>query len=73
MKRAELVGADQPLKVVTREVSAPPPGGCLVKTVYAGVCHSDLHMIRDASDLGGGRVRHFSSLMEAAGISTTLL
>ena len=56
---AEITGAGQALRVVSRPQPEVPQGGILVKTAYGGVCHSDLHFIQDQVDLGAGRVfRH---------------
>jgi len=52
MKRAEIVGAGKPLDIVTKEIPDPPPSGLILKTSYAGVCHSDLHFLKDEKDLG---------------------
>ena len=73
MKRAEAIGPAQPLSLVTREIPAAPPGGCLLKTLYAGVCHSDLHMIKDVYDLGSGTTKIYSDMMRAGGKSYSIV
>ena len=45
MKRAETTGAGKPLKLTSGlPIPGAPTHGALVKTLYAGVCHSDVHM-----------------------------
>jgi len=63
MKRAEIVNAGQPLAVVTREVVDTPVKGLLLKTSYAGVCHTDVHFLRDEKDLGDGKIRRVRDLI----------
>jgi len=48
--RAEIIGKGEPLHLVTSSVPVPPPGMVRIKTAYAGVCHSDLHIVNN--DLG---------------------
>ena len=60
MRCAEIVGPNLPLRLVIRPRLAVPPGGFLVRTTHAGVCHTDLHYIKDKWDLGQGMTRHFS-------------
>ena len=67
MKRAELVGANQPLEIVTRDIPIPPEEGCLVKTTFSGICHSDLHLIEDKFDLGGGKSLVMSDILKRRG------
>ena len=50
MERAEITDANKPLKVTKSPVPAPPPKGARLKTVYAGVCHSDIHIIEDSGE-----------------------
>ena len=45
MRRAEITGRNQPLRVVSAEKYVPPLEGVLVKTRYAGLCHTDLHFL----------------------------
>ena len=35
--------------------SQVPEEGVLVKTLYGGICHSDIHFIDDKTDLGEGK------------------
>lgn len=56
MQCAEIVGAGQPLQIVTRDFPETPPDGVLLKTHYAGVCHSDIHFLDDELELGNGEV-----------------
>ena len=49
MKRAETVEVGRPLRLVTRDVPAPPARGARIRTAFAGVCHSDLHQLADKS------------------------
>ena len=49
-KKAEIAGKGEPLNFVTSPAPETPPGMVRVKTAFAGVCHSDLHIIND--DLG---------------------
>ena len=43
MKAAVLRAVKQPLAIEDVEISKPGPHEVLVRTVAAGVCHSDLH------------------------------
>jgi len=55
MKAMRLVAEGKPLEA--QEVATPTAGprGAVVRVTAAGVCHSDLHLISGAYDLGGGR------------------
>jgi D-arabinose 1-dehydrogenase-like Zn-dependent alcohol dehydrogenase len=44
-----------PLQVVERPIPALKPDEVLVKTTYAGMCHSELHLWEGKFDLGPGR------------------
>lgn len=37
--------------------------GVLIKTLYSGVCHSDVHFIDDEVDLGQDRVFKYSDVL----------
>ncbi len=47
MQQAKIVGPGQPLKVVELPIPGPPVKGARLKTTYSGICHSDLHVIKD--------------------------
>ena len=59
MKKAIFTGPNQPLKVVTGSIPNVPVGGALIKTLYSGVCHSDVHLREDTIHLGGGEALNF--------------
>ena len=63
MRCAEIVSAGAALKFASYPVPQPPPDGVVIKTTYAGVCHSDLHLLDDVIDLGGGKTRRFSDML----------
>ncbi len=67
MLRAETVDAGKPLKLVTRSLPAPPPRGALIKTAYAGVCHSDLHYLEDEVPAGKGKVFRVRDVLKSLG------
>ena len=50
MKRTEIMNADGPLEVTTTSIPTAPPEGARLKTAYAGICHSDIHLIRDSGE-----------------------
>ena len=59
MQCAEIVGAGKPLRVTSRPRPTVPDEGLLLRTLCAGVCHSDVHFIEDEQPIGGGQVfRH---------------
>ncbi|XP_013407516.1 uncharacterized protein LOC106171625 [Lingula anatina] len=60
MRRAEIQVPSQPLGLVDLPVPEPPSEGLVVKTTYAGVCHTDVHLWDDEMGLGNGKVTHFS-------------
>ena len=46
MRRAQITGKDAPQVVADdAECYKAPPGGVLVRTAYAGLCHTDLHFL----------------------------
>ena len=45
MKAAVLHELNKPLVIEEIDIDEPGPGWVMVKTVSAGVCHSDLHQI----------------------------
>ena len=55
MKAAVLNELPGTLSVEEVQIDLPGPGEVLIKTVAAGVCHSDLHIWDGWYDLGGGR------------------
>ena len=56
MKRAEIVDASAPLKVVSTTILETPSNGARLRTTFAGVCHSDIHVIKDENVIGPGLV-----------------
>ena len=65
MERAEITGPDAPLAIKQYPIPQAPPGGLLLKTEYSGICHTDLHLIRDEVSLGEGKFwRHRDVLGE---------
>ena len=44
----------KPLELVTTPLPVPKGNQVLVRTTYAGLCHSDLHQIDGFFDLGNG-------------------
>lgn len=55
MKAMRLLAEGQPLKEMSVEVPPIAPRSVLVKVSAAGVCHTDIHLISGAYDLGEGR------------------
>src|SRR5262245_48915935 len=55
MRMFQLCTCGQPLEL--REAATPEPKGTevLLKTLAAGVCHSDIHLSDGYFDLGGGK------------------
>jgi len=43
-----------PLEVITRPIPSLKPDEVLIKTTYAGMCHSELHLWEGKFDLGAG-------------------
>ena len=65
MRCAVIVDSGQPLDVTTRPRPVAPEEGCLLRTLYAGVCHSDLHFLEDELVVGDGKIfRHRDVLGE---------
>ena len=56
MKRAEIVDASAPLKLVSTSVPETPLNGARMRTTFAGVCHSDIHVIKDENVIAPGFV-----------------
>ena len=56
MKKAEIVDASTPLRIVTVDIPETPKNGCRLKTTFAGVCHSDLHIITDEAEILPGKI-----------------
>ena len=63
MQVAELVGPREPLRLTTREIPETPSEGFLLKTEYAGVCHSDCHFIDEDTSLGNGEFFKYSDVL----------
>lgn len=55
MKAMRLVEEGQALQMQSVELPATSPGSAVIRVGAAGVCHTDLHLISGAYDLGGGR------------------
>jgi len=55
MRSMRLLAEGQPLKEVPVDVPRLGPRSVLVKVGAAGVCHTDIHLISGAYDLGEGR------------------
>ena len=49
------------------EIPSAPPGGALIQTSYAGVCHSDLHVQDGVIDLGKGVKQDRAVVFKALG------
>ena len=45
-----------PLQVVHHDIPVLGPDEVLIKTTYAGMCHSELHLWEGKFELGNGRV-----------------
>ena len=56
MRMFQLCTCGQPLEL--RETATPEPKGTevLLRTIAAGVCHSDIHLSDGYFDLGGGKI-----------------
>jgi len=55
MKAMRLVAEGRALQMQSVEIPSTPPGSAVVQVGAAGVCHTDLHLISGAYDLGEGR------------------
>ena len=55
MRSMRLLAEGQPLREVSLDIPRLSPHSVLVKVGAAGVCHSDIHLISGAYDLGEGR------------------
>lgn len=49
-----VVENNAPLEIVNYPIPTPTGNQVLIKTKYAGMCHSDLHLIEGFFDFGGG-------------------
>ena len=58
MRSYDIVEYGEPLQAVDRPTPAPQGTEVLLRTLAAGVCHSDLHIWDGYYDIGGGK--HFS-------------
>ena len=56
MQSAHVVGPGEPLELKSHPLPEVPDEGLLIKTLYAGICHSDIHFIDDEIPLGGDKV-----------------
>ena len=63
MQCAEIAEASCPLNITTRPIPPCPPSGLLVRTLYAGLCHSDVHLIDDELEVGGGKVARLRDVL----------
>lgn len=55
MRAMRLVAEGQPLKEMSVELPPTSPTGAIVRVTATGVCHTDIHLISGAYDLGDGR------------------
>lgn len=56
LRCAKLVEVGKPFVFVKQAIPPVPKQGALIKVLYAGVCHSDVHFAQDEIHLGGGKV-----------------
>ena len=63
MRCAEIVSPGAPLALKSKPLPKPPSGGAIVKTSYAGVCHSDLHLLAGFIDLGDGEKIDYTAIL----------
>ena len=55
MKSYDVVEFRAPLKEVEKPTPRPQGSEVLVRTLAAGVCHSDIHIWEGEYDMGGGK------------------
>ncbi len=55
MRAMRLIADGQPLRELSLDIPPITPRSALVKVAAAGVCHSDIHLVSGAYDLGEGR------------------
>jgi len=59
MECAGISGAGKPLVVAKKPIPDTPDKGMVLKTAFAGICHTDIHFIDDELNFGNGKiVRH---------------
>ena len=63
MRCARISGRNMPLVLENRPIPVLPNEGVLVKTLFGGICRSDLHYIIDQSDMGNGVVFRHSDVI----------
>lgn len=56
MKLWSVVENDKPLECIEQPDPVPVGREVVVRVTHCGVCHSDLHFVHGAFDLGGGRI-----------------
>ena len=56
MQCAEITEAGKALRITSRPRPSAPDEGVVLRSLCSGVCHSDLHLIDDQQDIGGGQV-----------------
>ena len=69
MKRAEIVDASLPLRIVNADIPGTPEKGARLKTTHAGVCHSDLHIISDEAEIQPGKITRRRDVLPKLGRS----
>ena len=69
MKRAEIVDASLPLRIVNSDIPGTPKNGARLKTAQAGVCHSDLHIIADEAEIQPGKITRRRDVLPKLGRS----
>ena len=69
MKRAEIVDASLPLRIVNAGIPGPPKKGARLKTTQAGVCHSDLHIITDEAEIQPSKITRRRDVLPKLGRS----
>nr|XP_002119381.1 uncharacterized protein LOC100184065 [Ciona intestinalis] len=43
MRKAQIVAPQTPLELCEDAIPTPPPKGAIIKTLYSGICHSDIN------------------------------